>query len=197
MKGVVARSLALGLIAATVSACGDTDAIDRAKPGHALSEIHGSEFGARRPGGPVAGREYALLFVPTVNESDEAVVLERVDVLGISGRDAAELISVDVAPRPQGGGGMIEITSRPRPRCRERRTFVPVEGYTVAPGEDPLLAIRIKGLSPGTFGFRSQRVFYRQGEDRYYQDMPFGVTLQVSRVAPQPSDIPCAYIDAP
>ena len=144
------------------------------------------------------GREYALLYVPAKNDSSEPVVPERVDVLGISGRDVAELLSVDVdVRRPTGYGGVVEIASAPRHGCRERRTFVPLEGYTVRPDDDPpLLAIRIRTLAPGGFGFRSQRIFYRQGERRYYQDMQFEMRLRVLRELPsdREGERPCAHV---
>ena len=143
------------------------------------------------------GREYALLFVPAANDSTEPIVLERVDVRGVSGRDVAELVSVDLdLRRPPSYGGVIEIASEPRADCAERRRFGPLEGHTVRPDDDPpFLAIRVETLAPGTFAFRSQRVFYRQGEHRYYQDMQFEMTLRVRELPPdREGEPPCARV---
>ena len=68
--------------------------------------------------------------------------LERVEVRGVSGA-AAKVVGVDVELRDRRrgylGGGLTEVVTRPRRDCDDRRTFVPLEGYVIEPGDDPLL----------------------------------------------------------
>jgi hypothetical protein len=195
-----AVALVVGAVSLATAACGDQ--VDGAERGDALAEA-GMGFGAGRASALIVGREYALLFIPTANDSDDPITLERVEVRGVSGREAAQVVGVDVELRPRRagsyvGGGLTEIVTKPRRDCHDRRTFVPVKGHVVTPGDDPLLAVRVRALAPGTFRTASLRVFYRHGRARLYQDMGFETRLRVRRT---PLRLPegestrfCAYV---
>jgi hypothetical protein len=202
--GATAAAVVLFTCVVLAGACGGGPS-----RGDALAEA-GLGFGARGVSALVVGHEYALLFIPAANRSDEPVTLERVDVRGISGERAAELVGVDVELREERdgdyvGGGMIEIVEEPRRDCRDTRAFVPLEGHVVEPGDDPLLAVRIRANAPGAFRTKSLRVFYRQDGEHLYQDMGFRMRLRVRRTplpwpkdeAPRPCALLLARADAP
>jgi|SRR5215211_5082377 len=193
---------ALGALA--LFAAGFTAACGGTSRGEALSE-GGLGFGTGGLSALIVGHDYALLFIPAANESDEPVTLERVEVRGISGAEAAEVVGVDVELRDERAGdyvsgGLTEIVDEPRRDCADQRTFVPLEGHVVKPGDDPLLAVRVRALAPGTFRSRTLRVVYRHDGDSLYQDMGFEMRLSVRRkplLWPEgESARPCAYVSA-
>ena len=165
-----------------------------AREGGALAEQNDSSFS---PGPLPPGQRFYLLMMEVRNESSEDLVVEKIvprDTDNLTG--TARLTDIELAPRgadippiSMGPYSLYPLRDRRKGQCITQRT-VPVEGQTVVPAveaEDSMfLLTEWEMVAPGKAFVDGFEVVYLQAGERFRQEIPLRVDLEVVEGAAEP-----------
>jgi hypothetical protein len=188
--------------ASLVGACGGDDSPGR---GTALAEQNPQTYRFGRPFG--TDQEFLLVFVTIENQAEDTLTVRRVEPLVAAGAsEVAEVVRASLAPDLGRGIPLSLYTSDPPttdvrddstkgdPECASIE-LADAEGFSLAPGEEAVLALHVRPKDEGTWRLEAERIVYElEGEERF-QDVPFRAEARFragSHVPMHPEDRACA-----